>query len=116
MNEAQRVPVNRCFGGENCPRSQEQQKEKKIKRILLAATAAERKKAERNRAERALKDLLLQFHGRKGIDQLLPVIKLRFPPAVLQLAIERVERKQDELSWERRADFQLFKDSLQQSE
>lgn len=116
MKVQKKPVVNRCFGDKNCPRGQEQQKEKKIKRILLATTAAERKKAERKRAERVLNDLLRQFHGKKGIDQLLPVIKLRYPPAVLQLAIERVERKQDELSWERRVDFELFKASLQQSE
>ncbi len=109
MKEARQKPTNGYFGGKNCPRNPKQQKEKEIKETFLAV-------AKRKRANRELNCLLLQFHGRKSIFQLLPVIKLRCSPIALTVALERVERRRSELSMEDLVFFETFKASLKQSE
>lgn len=111
MNEAQETTrTNRCFGGKNCPQSsKQQQRTEKIKEVLTDAV-------KRKRANKELNSLLSQFHGRKSIFQLLPVIKRRCLPAVLALALERVEGRRDALSMEDLVFFEAFKASLKQSE
>ncbi len=96
MKEVQRnpkVPVNWCFGSQQAP-NPEQQKEQKIKEVLIAAK-------DRRRANREIDFLLRQFHGRKSIFDLLPAMKQRgYPLYVIKVALERVERKRDGLSVE----------------
>ena len=103
---SQSVPVNRCFG-DNCQDS-ERQKERKIKEILSAA-------AERRKANKEIDCLLRRFQGKKILD-LLPVIKLRFPGYVLRVAIERVERRKDDLRMHDLVFFEGFKASLKEQQ
>jgi hypothetical protein len=102
MNQAQRNPANRCFGGQTAAK----QREDEVKRLLAEAQ-------ERKNAEKQLKNLLLQFRGKKSLLHLLPVIKLRWPKSVLTLAIERIERKKDALSIDDLVFFENFKAELQ---
>jgi hypothetical protein len=104
MNEAQkkfeRLPVNRI---------PTPTKEARVKEILTEVQA-------RKRAGKELSSLSLQFHGRKSLLQLLPVIKLRLSELALTLAIERIERKRNELSMEDLFFFEQFKKSLEPQE
>lgn len=102
MNQAQRNLANRCFGEQTAAK----QREDEVKRLLAEAQ-------ERKNAEKQLKNLLLQFKGKKSLLHLLPVIKLRWPKAVLTLAIERIERKKDALSIDDLVFFENFKAELQ---
>ncbi len=86
MNEVNKIPVNRCFGA-NC--QSDQQREDKVKQILSDAV-------QRRRANQVIDNLLGQFKG-KSILQLLPVIKRRCARSVLDVAIERVERRKNAL-------------------
>lgn len=110
MREAQanqKIPVNRCFGG-NCPQKPEQGKEQKIKEVLFTAS-------QRRRANREISHLLKTFHGTRKLRELLKAMKQRgYPDYVLKVAIERVEaeRKRDELTFEEIMDFEEFKASL----
>jgi len=110
MGEAQtdqRVPVNRCFGG-NCPPKPSQKKEQKIKEVLLDAS-------QRRRANKEICHLLKIFHGTRKLRELLRAMKQRgYPDYVLKVAIERVEaeRKRNELTFEEIRDFEEFKASL----
>jgi hypothetical protein len=102
MNQAQRNPANRCFDSKMAAKQQEDQ----VKRLLAEAQ-------ERKNAEKQLKNLLMQFKGKKSLLHLLPVIKLRWPKAVLTLAIERIERKKDALPIDDLVFFENFKAELQ---
>ncbi len=70
-------------------------------------------KEERKRANKEINSLLKRFQG-KGIIDLLPVIKLRFPKYILQAAIERLERKK--LKIEDKMFLVEFKESLNNNE
>lgn len=104
MKEAQQSPVNRCFGSKcsKNPKSREEQIEELLKEAAL-----------RKKANRELDFLLRQFHGRKSILQLLPVIKLRCSDVVLALALERVERRRNGLAIDDLVFLETFKKSLQ---
>jgi hypothetical protein len=101
MNKAQRNPANRCFNNQTAAKQQEDE----VKRLLAEAN-------ERKNAEKQLKNLMLQFKGKKSLLHLLPVIKLRWPKAVLTLAIERIERKKDALAIDDLVFFENFKAGL----
>lgn len=81
MNKPQRIMADGFFSNQPKPIS----KEDKVKQLLKEV-------AEKKSAETQLKNLLLQFRGKKSILQLLPVIKLRFSESVLKLAIERAKK------------------------
>ncbi len=98
--------VNRCFGG-HCSQNPTQQSQKRVKEMLFTA-------AEKRRAKKELDYLLLSFHGRKSILQLLPAIKHRCSRAALALAIERVEVRKDGLKMEDQVYFEGFKASLKE--
>jgi len=104
MNEAQkksdRLPINRI---------QTPTTEARVKEIL---TEAQRRK----RAGKELSNLSLQFHGQKSLLQLLPVIKKQCSKLALTLAIERIERKRNELCMEDLFFFEQFKKSLEPQE
>ena len=104
MKEAQRTPVNRIFGA-NCPKTPQKANEQKIKEILLTA-------AEKRMANRQIDCLLAQFRGKRIID-LLPLIRLRFPK-VLAVALQRVERRKNDLGIEDAIFLANFKRSLDQ--
>ena len=103
MNEAKRIPVNRCLEQPQQPREQQ------IKEVLVKGKL-------RKRANNEIDLLLEQFHGRKGIDELLEAIRRRLPDYVLAVAMERVERRKDKLPPHRRAAFEAFKASLKPAE
>ena len=104
MNEVERETVaNRCFGGK-CP--PDKPKDKIIKKVLTDASR-------RRRANREIDALLKQFKGRRIID-LLPAIERRCSTDVLKVAVERVERRRDELSLEDLMFFEGFKASLKE--
>ena len=69
---------------------------------------------ERRRANEEISYLLLQFKGRYSILDCLGLIKRRYSPYVLEVALERVERKKErnELSMEEVVEFERFKQSL----
>jgi len=105
MEKAQKNPVNRCFGS-NCPQKPQQQRKEQIEDLLKEA-------AQRKKANKELDFLLRQFHGRKSILQLLPVIKLRCSDVVLAVALERVERRRNGLAIDDLVFLETFKKSLQ---
>jgi len=104
MNEAQKRPANRCFSGSVQKPQKPKAKEEQIRNLLLEAKRNED-------AERQLSNLLKQFHGKKSLLQLLPVIRLRFPH-LLSVAIERVENRKDRLKIDDQIFFESFKLSL----
>jgi len=69
---------------------------------------------QRKRAEKELSNLLALFRGKKSLLQLLPVIKLRYSKPVLTVAIERIERRKDDLCITDQIFFEEFKNSLKQ--
>ena len=106
MNQAQRNPgVNRCLDG-NQPQKTKS-REEQVKELLLESQ-------QKKRAEKELSNLLALFRGRKSLLQLLPVIKLRYSKSVLTVAIERIERRKDDLSIMDQIFFEGFKNSLKQ--
>jgi len=112
MGKFQHRSANRSFGfghGTQKPKEPEQHQEQKVKDILFSA-------AEIRRAKKELDYLLLLFHGKKSILQLLPAIKQRCSRAALSLAIKRVEGKKDGLSVEDQIFFEQFKSSLNKKE
>jgi hypothetical protein len=114
MGEAQtdqKVPANRCFGG-NCPPKPDPGKEQKIKDVLLTASQRRRAKAE-------IRHLLKTFHGKIKLRELLGAMEQRgYPDYVIKVAIEKVEaemeleRKRNELPRKEEEDFEKFKSSL----
>jgi hypothetical protein len=112
MKEAQRSPVNRCFGG-NCPQNKKpipQLREQQIKEAFITAR-------QRKDANRAISNLLLQLHC--ALPQVLEAIKRQverrnLSPYVLSVAIERVEqqRRRNGLSMQEIVEFENFKASL----
>lgn len=103
MNKAQRFQVNRCFGS-HCSKDSNQQREQKIKEVLLTAT-------ERRRANKEIDNLLSRFHG-KSLIKLLPVIKRRYSRSILNVALERVEGRKHGLEIEDVVFLEEFKASL----
>lgn len=85
----------------------EQARGQKIKEAFLTAQ-------KRRRANKEIDSLLKQFRGKRIID-LLPVIRHRFP-GILEVALERVERKQYEIGSEDAIFLAKFKASLEKSE
>ena len=104
--KAQKLPVNRCFGG-NCPKNPQKTREEQIKELLMDVN-------QRRRANREISRLLKQFKGRYSLLKCLELIGRRYPLYVLKVAIERVEkqRMRDELTMEEIIDFERFKASL----
>lgn len=108
MNEAQETTrTNRCFGG-HCPQNPKQQREQKIKEVLLTAT-------ERRRANKEINNLLSRFYG-KSLIKLLPVIKRRYSRSILNVALERIEGRRHGLEIEDVIFLEEFKASLEKPE
>ena len=107
MHKVKGVQVHRGSDGD-CPKNPAKKREQEIKEALLTAK-------ERRRANKAIDSLLEQFRGKRIIDLLL-VIRRRFSKIVLTVALERVERRQDELGDEDAIFLAVFKDSLEKSE
>jgi hypothetical protein len=106
MNQVQRDSgVNRCFAGKQPQKTIS--REEQVKELLLASQ-------QRKRAEKELSNLLALFRGKKSLLQLLPVIKLRYSKPVLTVAIERIERRKDDLCITDQIFFEEFKNSLKQ--
>jgi hypothetical protein len=99
-------PVNRCFA-DNSPPQNPKKREEQIKDLL---TEQQRRK----RAERELASMLKQFAGKKSLLQLLPAIQRRCSKDALLLAVERIERKKDDLSIDDRIYFEGFKTTITQ--
>jgi hypothetical protein len=100
MKKANKKTVNRCFGKDSQDPSSERNREK-IKEVLSDA-------AQRKRANRELNNVLQQFKGKNILD-LLPAIARRCSKAALRVAIERVERRQNDLNRDDFAFFEKFK-------
>ena len=112
MKDAKKVLVNRCFG-DNCPQNTDPKREQKIKEVLSD-------NAQRRRANKEIDYLLTRFRGKRLI-QILPAIKRQvikgdFPKYILDVALERVERKHHELGSEDAIFLAQFKASLEKSE
>jgi hypothetical protein len=97
MNEAQKIPVNRCFGGQSPP-DQQQTKEEKVKKLLLTA-------GQRKLANNAIRTLVNERHCR--LSALLEMMELwvahkRLSLFVFEVLIERVEaqRSRHELKFD----------------
>ena len=101
MKKARGKPVSRFFDPPKKP------KEEKIKEVLSEA-------AQKDRANKEIKALHNQFRGKRLID-LLPVIKRRCSRYVVEIAVERIERKKDELNPTDRIYFEGFKQELEQN-
>lgn len=101
--EAQKSPASRCFSG-NCPKEPRKEREEQIKELLLTA-------AQRRRANKEIDFLLRRFSGKRIVD-LLPAILRRCSKDALEVAIERVERRKDDLSRDDVVFFEQFKSSL----
>lgn len=95
MKETQTTPVNFSFFP--APKSDE-----------LTPT-------QRRQANKGIDGLLKEHRGKRIID-LLPMIKRRFPGIILKVALERVERRQDELNIEDAMFLANFKQSLAKNE
>jgi len=96
MNEAQKIPVNRCFGGQSPP--EQQAKEEKVKKLLLTAS-------QRKMANNAIRTLVNERHCR--LSALLEMMELwvahkRLSLFVFEVLIERVEgqRSRHELKFD----------------
>lgn len=82
--EAQRQPVNRCFG-DNCS-PDPKKREELLKELLKNA-------AERRREESYIDSLLRQFHGRYDPVDLLPLVARSRPPVGLAAIFERIKKE-----------------------
>jgi len=108
MNEAREAHLtNRCFGTD-CSQKINQQREQKVKEVLITAK-------ERRRANKEIDHLLSRFRG-KSLIKLLPVIKLRYSRSILAVALERVEGKRNGLAIEDAIFLEEFKTSLEKTE
>jgi hypothetical protein len=74
-------------------------------------TAAELTATQKKMADKLIKQLLGEHQGKRIVD-LLRVIQYRYPKYVLTVAMERVERKKDDLPLADQVYFGGFKQSL----
>jgi len=97
--------INQVFADKKS--SQPKKREEKIKELL---TEQQRKR----RTERELASMLEHFRGKKSLLQLLPVIQKKCSRDALLLAVERIERKKNDLPIEDRIYFEGFKSTIAQ--
>jgi len=110
---SRKKPANRVFGNPQKDYSENNSSEKdcqeKVKAIVQEANR-------RRRAKRELDNLLKQFQGRKSLIQLLPVLRRRYPKEVVQLALERIKKRWNQLSVEDQVFVAQIEASLEKEE
>lgn len=109
MSVVRNIPANRCLNGHSCPETSDQQREAKIKALLVTA-------GQRKRANRALSALAQERRCRfSGLLQIAEnwAASGRLSPYVFEVLIERIEgqRRRNELSFDEIADLERAKAS-----
>jgi hypothetical protein len=92
----------------NNPKNQPPVNKKKEQEKAVVSEAAERK-----RANREIDHILVQFHGKKSLIQVLPVLVRRCTKAAVKVALERIEKRWDTLSHDDKIFVLQIKDSLE---